>query len=157
MDVETWDRIVEPHMVKSPFLRGIQGPGFFAEPREGGEDEDEDEGPAKKRNAIEPNRRTHSMGAVPGPKPYTYTPSTLPNRYPAPVSASQGYPTPRSTYSPATYRQTPNQHAAPPRPAAAPAPSVPMSTNGRTIANLMGGPQVVDQLAVREYLPIEVG
>lgn len=155
MDIVQWQRIVEPQMLKSPFLRGIRGPGFFAEPREGGEDEDEDESPARKRGA-EPARR--GGGAIPGPKPYVYTPSNLPNRYPAPVSASQGYPTPGSS-TPNTYRQLPAQHASQRQagPSAQGPPAVPVSTNGRTIANMMGGTNVVDQLAVREYLPIEVG
>jgi chromatin structure-remodeling complex subunit RSC1/2 len=39
MAVVPYDRQVEPALVKSPFLRGIKGPGFFGEPK--GKEEDE--------------------------------------------------------------------------------------------------------------------
>ena len=132
-------------MEKSPFLRGIRGPGFFAEPREGGEEEEEDETPARRRQP-EVTKRQATATATPS-RPYV--PQA---RYPTP-----SYPQSQSTPSASTYRPTPTQAPPPSRPGAAPQPTLLPSTHGRTIAALMGGPQVVDQVAVREYLPIEVG
>jgi chromatin structure-remodeling complex subunit RSC1/2 len=137
-------------MEKSPFLRGIRGPGFFAEPREGGEEEEEDETPARRRQAPEVTKRQSTTAAVTPSRPYVPAQSRYPTSTPNPY--------PQSTPSSSTYRPAPAPaHASQSRPGVAAQPALLPSTHGRTIAALMGGPQVVDQVAVREYLPIEVG
>lgn len=143
MQIDSWERIIDPPMEKSPFLRGIRGPGFFAEPREGGEEEEEDETP--RRRQPEAGNKRSSAGTVTPAR--AYVPATQAGRYPTPTY-------PQATPSSSTYRQplpTTQPRPTPGQPALLP------STHGRTIATLMGGPQVVDQVAVREYLPIEVG
>lgn len=147
MQIENWERIIDPPMEKSPFLRGIRGPGFFAEPREGGEEEEEDETPARRRQAPEVAKRSSTAATVTPSRPYVPNPQT--SRYPTPTY-------PQSTPSSSSYRPPP-PHAQQQRPGSSAQPALLPSTNGRTIAALMGGPQVVDQVAVREYLPIEVG
>lgn len=144
MQIDNWERIIDPPTEKSPFLRGIRGPGFFAEPREGGEEEEEDETPARRRQP-EINKRQSTAAATPS-RPYAPTGQA---RYSTPTYS-------QSTPSASTYRPPPAQ-APPSRPGATPQPALLPSTHGRTIAALMGGAQVVDQVAVREYLPIEVG
>jgi chromatin structure-remodeling complex subunit RSC1/2 len=144
MQIENWERIIDPQMEKSPFLRGIRGPGFFAEPREGGEEEEEDETP-RRRQPEAVNKRSSATAVTPA---RAYVPATQAGRYPTPTY-------PQSTPSASTYRPSPT-NVPQQRPTTA-QPALLPSTNGRTIAALMGGPQVVDQVAIREYLPIEVG
>jgi chromatin structure-remodeling complex subunit RSC1/2 len=144
MQIETWERIIDPPMEKSPFLRGIRGPGFFAEPREGGEEEEEDETP-RRRQPEAVTKRSSAAAVTPA---RAYVPATQAGRYPTPTY-------PQSTPSASTYRPPPS--IAPQQRPSTGQPALLPSTNGRTIAALMGGPQVVDQVAVREYLPIEVG
>jgi len=144
MQIENWERIIDPQMEKSPFLRGIRGPGFFAEPREGGEEEEEDETP-RRRQPEAVTKRSSAAAVTPA---RAYVPATQAGRYPTPTY-------PQATPSASTYRP-PTSHAPQQRPTTA-QPALLPSSHGRTIAALMGGPQVVDQVAVREYLPIEVG
>lgn len=155
MDVVAFDRQIEPPLVKSPFLRGIRGPGFFAEAREGGEDDDEDDGPVKKRPA--PEAPTRRPGRPPGSVTGGGGAGTPPLHSPLPA---QRYPTTATpqTYQSQQYRQTPTQGSTPQvhgRPA--PQPPIQASAHARTIAGLMGGPQAVDQHALREYLAPDVG
>jgi chromatin structure-remodeling complex subunit RSC1/2 len=144
MQIENWERIIDPPMEKSPFLRGIRGPGFFAEPREGGEEEEEDETP-RRRQPEAVTKRSSAAAVTPA---RAYVPATQAGRYLTPTY-------PQSTPSASTYRPPPSN--APQQRPTTGQPALLPSTNGRTIAALMGGPQVVDQVAVREYLPIEVG
>lgn len=164
MDVIPFDRQIEPQLVKSPFLRGIRGPGFFAEAREGGEDEDDEDGPVKKRPAPEvatrrPGRPPGSVtggggagGGGGGGTPPVQTPIPAQRYQPTTATPSTYQPQPQS------YRQTPTQTPTQ-QGAARPAPQPPIqaSAHARTIAGLMGGPQAVDQHALREYLAPDVG
>ena len=159
MQIEPWERIVDPPMDKSPFLRGIRGPGFFAEPREGGEEEEEEEGPPRRRQTTDTGTKRLSTAATASasvagtPTTRPYAPTAQANRYPAsgPCPGSVTTPNASSTYRPPLPHAGSSQ-----RPNGTPQPAL-ASTHGRTIAAMMGGPQVVDQVAVREYLPIEVG
>jgi chromatin structure-remodeling complex subunit RSC1/2 len=157
MNIVPWDRIVDPPMDKSPFLRGIRGPGFFAEPREGGEEEEEEEGPPRRRQTTDTGNKRLSTAAAASasvagtPTTRPYVPTAQANRYPPSGPYPGSVTTPNSTYRPSLPHAGSSQ-----RPNGTPQPAL-SSTHGRTIAAMMGGPQVVDQVAVREYLPIEVG
>lgn len=157
MDVIPFDRQIEPQLVKSPFLRGIRGPGFFAEAREGGEDDEDEDGPVKKR-PVAPEVPARRPGRPPGS--VTGGVATPPIQTPVPTQRYQPPTATSSTYQPPTqpYRQTPTQtptQQGAPRPA--PQPPIQASAHARTIAGLMGGPQAVDQHALREYLAPDIG
>lgn len=158
MDVVAFDRQIEPPLVKSPFLRGIRGPGFFAEAREGGEDEDDEDGPVKKRPA--PEVVTRRPGRPPGSA--TGRGATPPVQTPVPAQRYQPTTATPSMFQPQpqSYRQTPTQtptQQGSTRPTPQPQPPIQSSAHARTIAGLMGGPQAVDQHALREYLAPDVG
>ena len=163
MDVIPFDRQVEPQLVKSPFLRGIRGPGFFAEAREGGEDDEDEDGPVKKRPAPEaPTRRPgRPPGSVTGggaSTPSAHTP--IPAQRYTPASATGPTTATAQGYQTQQYRQNPGQTQTPSQQGVTRAPpQVPIqpSAHARTIAGLMGGPQAVDQHALREYLTPDIG
>ena len=123
MSVVPYDRQLEPHMVKSPFLRGINGPGFIGEPKSK-PNEEEDEFDEPKRPRVERPKRTNPTPPQP--------PITLP-----PIANSVA---PKPAPTAAVYR----------------APSAPGHAT-RTIAAMMGGQQLMDQVAIRETLPQDTG
>lgn len=212
MTIIPFDRQIDPQVVKSPFLRGIKGPGFFAEARqefaEDYEDEEEYEkakkpiGTGRKGRPPGPSASAQSYGSPspgPGALPGTSQYSSQHNPYPA---GSPAYPTSRPTAGqtpipgasasgnirtpayrgplpPSSSSQQPQQYARtpppgqnagtptavgraqyqPPPPAQAQAqgPQHHASISSRSITAAMGGAGMSDQVAVREYLPLDVG
>ncbi|WVO24563.1 uncharacterized protein IAS62_005931 [Cryptococcus decagattii] len=144
MSIIPFERVIEARMVPSPLSQGVQGPGFFGEPKKilGGsaaqdddDDDDEDKGRRRGRSSV------HSAAHTPAPQ----------NQ-------------PRAQAPAAVYRASPAV-APPPQPQAAPvvvpAPQLPITQPVlvqqpiRTFAALMGGQQALDQVAHREMLPAE--
>nr|KIR45973.1 chromatin structure-remodeling complex subunit RSC1/2 [Cryptococcus bacillisporus CA1280] len=144
MSIIPFERVIEARMVPSPLSQGVQGPGFFGEPKKilGGsaaqdddDDDDEDKGRRRGRSSV------HSAAHTPAPQ----------NQ-------------PRAQPPAAVYRASPAV-APPPQPQAAPvvvpAPQLPITQPVlvqqpiRTFAALMGGQQALDQVAHREMLPAE--
>lgn len=144
MSIIPFERVIEARMVPSPLSQGVQGPGFFGEPKKilGGsaaqdddDDDDEDKGRRRGRSSV------HSAAHTPAPQ----------NQ-------------PRAQPPAAVYRASPAV-APPPQPQAAPvvvpAPQLPIAQPVlvqqpvRTFAALMGGQQALDQVAHRETLPAE--
>ncbi|WWC72663.1 uncharacterized protein I206_106627 [Kwoniella pini CBS 10737] len=166
MSVISYSRNIEVPMVKSPFLKGVQGPGFFGEPKKAmaGDDDDEDE---EERERERPKRRertrkevqpphsvdtpikhspvpTYTPAPVPAPSPIsTAGPSRVPATFPAPTPA----PTPRPV-------QQPSQRSGPPQ-TNSPSSFVSHPFPNRTIAAVMGGSQALEQHAVKEPLPLD--
>ncbi|EIW70202.1 hypothetical protein TREMEDRAFT_68547 [Tremella mesenterica DSM 1558] len=132
MTVIPFARQIDPIKVPSPFLRGIKGPGFLGDPQEsvGDEDDDEDEGE---------NRRMARVSTREVQKPeQPVVPNIGTN-----VQAGPSRPTQYIPSQPVPTRQV--WSAAP----------TPPSNSTKSFVNLMGGPQVIDHLAVRELLPPE--
>lgn len=146
MSIIPFERVIEARMVPSPLSQGVQGPGFFGEPKKilGGsaaqdddDDDEEDKGRRRGRSSV------HSAAHTPAPQ----------NQ-------------PRAQPPAAVYRASPAV-APPPQPQAAPvvvpAPQLPIAQPVlvqqpiRTFAALMGGQQALDQVAHRETLPAETG
>ncbi|KAL0242015.1 hypothetical protein I308_106189 [Cryptococcus tetragattii IND107] len=144
MSIIPFERVIEARMVPSPLSQGVQGPGFFGEPKKilGGsaaqdddDDDEEDKGRRRGRSSV------HSAAHTPAPQ----------NQ-------------PRAQPPAAVYRASPAV-APPPQPQAAPvvvpAPQLPIAQPVlvqqpiRTFAALMGGQQALDQVAHRETLPAE--
>jgi chromatin structure-remodeling complex subunit RSC1/2 len=154
MKTVSFSRQLEPQaaMVKSPFLRGIKGPGFIGDPKpkvNGEEEDDPDDvqsvplprrvGRPSERDK-EKDRRISTLN-----QPYASSPSSVPR--PNPTVMSMSVPGPS---------RTPAQPITPFRTGSTPIPP-PAWASSRTFAGVLGGPQVVDQLAQREYLPHETG
>ncbi|WVR08684.1 hypothetical protein IAU60_005742 [Kwoniella sp. DSM 27419] len=165
MSIIPFERNIEVPMVSSPFLRGVQGPGFFGEPKKGSgvEDEDEDDAEkeaAKEREAARRKERTKretiappvsdvlpvarppavpvSVPIVPQAQVQPQPAAPGPSRLPSQPAVQQ------SLYRPPS-QPTPNQPAPSAQPAAHLFPK-------RTFAATMGGGQVVDQTVVKERL-----
>jgi chromatin structure-remodeling complex subunit RSC1/2 len=159
MSIVPFERQVEPPLVRSPFLRGVKGPGFLAEPRRQilAEDDEEYEdqqrrrgGPPDPRSAPSRPPRPSMPHTPQGPMPMStpYMPPGTPGS--APSGAYGAVPMPgQAVYRPA---YLPNGGGG------APLPPLPVGPPGvRTIVTTMGGPQTVDQVALREVLPTETG
>lgn len=137
-------------MVKSPFLRGITGPGFIGEPKSkpsGEDDEDLDE-PSKRvvRTSDRPRR-----GNPTPPQPYIPLPPVANGHHdPRPaVPGSLRYPT-QTAPTPTSIYRNPQQNAQPQYTSGS-------GQAGRTIVAMMGGQQIMDQIALREVLPHDTG
>nr|XP_031862624.1 uncharacterized protein CI109_002122 [Kwoniella shandongensis]KAA5529696.1 hypothetical protein CI109_002122 [Kwoniella shandongensis] len=128
MSVIPFERIIDPPMVKSPFLLGVQGPGFVGEPRKapggGGEEDEEDE---------EERQQKRKERTVRPPAPLPAASYAPPPTVPGPSRLTAATPTPPI-----------HRPAAPQSVSAFPT---------RTIAAIMGGPQVMEQVAIKETLP----
>lgn len=212
MNIIPFDRQIEPQVVKSPFLRGIKGPGFFAEARqEFAEDYEDEEEYEKVKKPIGTGRKGRPAGPVPIPSPSTFpamaspSPGLIPSpgqaphypTVPGPQAPGPVYPiaspaslphsqppmTARPTYTPTP--SNPAYRATPPHPgqgytprsgppvtpgsAAGPStasphphphaahPSASASISSRSITAAMGGAGMSDQIAVKEYLPLDIG
>ncbi|WVF67895.1 hypothetical protein IAT40_002656 [Kwoniella sp. CBS 6097] len=182
MSVIPYERNIEVPMVSSPFLRGVKGPGFFGEPKKGsaGDDEDDDEEEKEVKEKEKPRRRERAkresnvhvpspsgpatfntntpvplIPAVPHqPRPQIHTQPSHPSPSPGPsYSAPTPQPQPQPTYQARpTLPQTQSSSS--------PVPTMPtvQSANAfpnRTIAAVMGGPQLLDQMANKEVLPAD--
>ncbi|WWC65270.1 uncharacterized protein I303_107887 [Kwoniella dejecticola CBS 10117] len=164
MSVISFSRNIEVPMVTSPFLRGVQGPGFFGEPKKvtAGDDDEEDE---EEREREKPKRRERSRKEVPSPLPVDVTikQSPVPAFIPQPPHNPSPSPAPgpsrTSTFSiPTPIPQPssqPTQRSAPPQQNTSTASFAPHPFPNRTIASVMGGSQALDQHAVKEHLPLE--
>ena len=82
MSIVPYERQIEPQVVKSPFLRGVKGPGFLAEPRRQANAEDDEEYEMKKRPS-EPS--TEPSVSVQRVEPSVPPPTTLPAYTPTPI------------------------------------------------------------------------
>ncbi|KAK6906505.1 hypothetical protein I203_100490 [Kwoniella mangroviensis CBS 8507] len=164
MSVISYERNIEIPMVKSPFLRGIQGPGFFGEPKKilaGDDDGDDDD--EKDRERDKPRRRERNKREVQPPPPAINIPpqhSPLPTFTPTPAPVQAPTPSPGPSRPPAAPTPTPTTHAQPiHRPPMPPSQSSstgpPYLYPNRTVAAVMGGSQAMDQAAVKEILPPE--
>ncbi len=151
MSTVPYERHLNPPMIKSPFLRGITGAGFIGEPKfkPVGEDEEDAEDPARRvTRTIERPRR-----ANPTP-PQTHVPLPLvANGYHDPRSAVPGPSRPPA--QPAQVATPTPSYRNPQQPSAPAQRSSSASQANRTIAAMMGGPQMMEQIAVREMLPQE--
>ncbi|WVN89074.1 uncharacterized protein L203_104290 [Cryptococcus depauperatus CBS 7841] len=138
MSVIPFERIIEPRTVPSPLTQGVQGPGFFGEPKKilGGsaQDEDDDDDDDKLR------KRPTRMMTQP-PTPAAHTPTTYSGLA---LSTTLPHSIPKTL--------TPNyQMATKQRPIQAPR-SVPTQT-GRTFNAVMSSQQALDQVIAKEMLP----
>ena len=106
MGVVPYERQVEPRMVKSPFLRGVTGPGFFGEPK--GEEDEDGNAPVNPGN------------------PPVHTPA------PTPLPATPVRPPSAAPYRPLTGW-----------------------ASSRSVVAVLGGPQVMEQVTIRDVLPNE--
>ncbi|WWC92384.1 uncharacterized protein L201_007341 [Kwoniella dendrophila CBS 6074] len=158
----------------SPFLRGVQGPGFFGEPKkllagdmEDDDDEDkyvEKEKPRRKernKRDVQPTSAvntpakyspipTYTPAPAPIPTP-THVPASLPTPVPGPsrpVHAPIATPTPQLQSQP----QPQTTHRPPPLASQPSLAGPPYLFPNRTVSAVMGGAQVMDQTAVREQL-----
>ncbi|WRT70789.1 uncharacterized protein IL334_007788 [Kwoniella shivajii] len=140
----------------SPFLQGVQGPGFFGEPRKGtAGDEDDDDDDEKEKDRERSKRRERARREVQPPPAIDIPPvrkSPIPTPIPAPIhssgpsrSAMPSTPTPQGQSQPVYRPPVPSSHPS------APVPSY-LFPN-RTIVAAMGGHQALDQSAVKEALP----
>ncbi|WVW80738.1 hypothetical protein I302_102724 [Kwoniella bestiolae CBS 10118] len=161
MSVISYERNIEVPMVKSPFLRGVQGPGFFGEPKKilAGDDEGEDDEDKEKEK---PRRRERAAKRDAQPPPVIDSPinhSPVPTFTPTPASVQIPTPTPGPSRPPAPPTPTPATHTQPmqrpPMPQSQSSSSAPYLYPNRTIAAVMGGAQAMDQTAVKEMLPPE--
>ena len=139
MSIVPYERQLEPPRIKSPFLRGITGPGFIGEPKSKPAEDDE---PFKRVTRTDRPRR----GNPTPPRMNFPLPSLVnghndqgagPSRLPTQVSPAVT-PTP-SLAPPSAQQWSGDAHA------------------NRTITAMMGGPQLMDQIALREVLPQTTG
>ncbi|KAK8850623.1 hypothetical protein IAR55_004542 [Kwoniella newhampshirensis] len=125
-------------LFKSPFLLGVAGPGFIGEPRKapggGGEEEEDDEEEKQPKRRERVVRPPPPSAATVAPPTSMTGPSRVPTFTPTPTPAPP---------TPPVYRPNP-----PPPVTAFPS---------RTVAAIMGGPQVMEQVAIKETLPLDTG
>ena len=138
-------------MVKSPFRRGITGPGFVGEPKSkptGEEDEEFDE-PAKRIS----RPADRQLKVIPTPPQNTVILPSTANR---PRDSRSSMPGPSQLFGqlPTVTNSTPNRSALP-------RVSQRSTTGGnhgiQTIGATLDGAQVMDQIAAREVLPSDTG
>ena len=154
MSVIPYERHIEPPVVKSPFTRGVTGPGFFGEPKSkptGDEEEDMDEAPKAQRSNRTIDRPRRSNPTPPQPNvPLPLVPNGhVDTRTPVAGPFAMTQPAPQA------YRFSAQNG---PLTVTTPAPMQYASHGGpsnRTITAMMGGPQVIDQIAAKEALPLE--
>ncbi|ODO05892.1 hypothetical protein I350_04953 [Cryptococcus amylolentus CBS 6273] len=140
MSIVPFERPIELRMLPSPFNLGVRGPGFFGDPKKilGGDianddDDDEEERPKRGRGRPPATPAATSYG---GSGSARGTP--VPQTYRAPVVSQQGH------------------VPAPAPPVQAPPPPKPVVQPVKTFAGLLGGQQILDQVAHKETLPQEV-
>lgn len=136
MAVTLYPHAITLPQVRSPFTQGVKGPGGIGGPRRNQLPMDDEEIEAQSLLAqSQPSRRpsdTQARGtASPMPQQRVPTPQAGPSRTPSAQQVPQVRP--------------PQQWQRPP----VVAPAFP----NRTFAAIMGGQQVLDQVAVKEYLP----
>ncbi|KAK4688769.1 chromatin structure-remodeling complex subunit RSC1/2, partial [Tremellales sp. Uapishka_1] len=183
MRVVPFEHHVELGLMKSPFLRGIKGPGFFGEPRksaigaagpEGGLD-DEDKEPRKRRDTRQhpvvdeplppaPSTLAQAISYPPQGTPVMPVSNTAARTPVAPTTSS--LPLPTSGAGPSRMAPLPRQQPAPPANPFLPRPQAPQTAQWQTpapppsstrtsMAFMMGGFQAMEQNASREILPVE--
>lgn len=150
-----YERQIDPPMIKSPFLRGIRGPGFLGEPRNGGfTAEEEDEEPRRKSEKIlvsaPPRRELRSQAQFSSghTNPYVSDPAATSAATSTTPLASRAMHTPLPT----------GGSPIPSRPLQFPL-SQPSSTMyaSRSISATLGGQHAMDQMTVYESLPSDTG
>lgn len=135
IDVTTvipYQRPIALPTTKSPFTQGVTGPGSIGRPRRqpmpGDAEEDEREAAYAQSSSARPQQQQ---------------PATPVQRQPAP-----GTPGP-----PGSTSRTPVRPPVQQRTSSGPVPRVAQNFSSRTFASIVGGSQVLEQAAVREYLP----
>ncbi|OCF45640.1 chromatin structure-remodeling complex subunit RSC1/2 [Kwoniella heveanensis CBS 569] len=141
MSVIPFERNIEVPMVSSPFLRGVKGPGFFGEPKKGsaGDDEDDDEDEKEPKEKEKPRRRERAKrdSNVHAPSPTPQPPSHSQPAYQARPTLPKSQSSSSSSLPTVPVAQSQSSNSFP----------------NRTIAAVMGGPQLLDQTANKEVLP----
>lgn len=145
-------------IVKSPFTLGVKGPGSIGRPKRQAMPDD-DEGmdmnvaygrapPPATRPEVRPAPPSARSSFGPGPSPQQAA-QRLPQSTPGPsrTPSSQQVPTAQAQAT-RTPQTQPSQRWQPPRSQAQAFPT-------RTFASVIGGAQILEQVAVREYLPSE--
>lgn len=134
MSVTPFERQIDPLVFSSPFLGGITGPGFLAEPRGNANDEDDDD---RSSNQAAPIRN-------------------LPQ---APIAASAPQARQPAISRPAPSRpMLPSQHGQQQQQQQQQTISISAPVNNtRTFGTMFGGQQAMDQIAYKEQLPLETG
>jgi chromatin structure-remodeling complex subunit RSC1/2 len=152
MRIVNYSRQLEPQtsMLRSPFLRGITGPGFLGEPKSKPPLDDEEEvddpqisllPPRRGRVSEREKRQSQGFSAAPPSVSIPPTPAT------GSMTANLG-PTP----GPSRFSHVP---VTPSRPGVVPGNTQP--TTQRNFASLLGGQHIMDQVALKEYLPADTG
>ena len=157
MAVEQFEQQISLSVVRSPFLRGITGPGSIGEPksRNGGGEEDEDDGP---RKSIGNGKGGYTSFTAQPNSATTYIPVTATANQvrPPPITATASGmpammgPVQRAPYTPNAGPSRPtNQPSAVGQP---PAATTTMSTGASVMRSSAAGSH---EVAVREQLPAE--
>lgn len=139
MSVVPYERQLELPTVRSPFLRGTTGPGFIGEPKSKASEEDDEFDEPKRAPKVDRQRRANPTP----PQPHVPLPVVSNVYSQRPGLSRPGPPAPTITTTP--YR------------APSSVPQFPSTQTTRNIASIMGGQQVMDQLALREPLPQDTG
>ena len=153
MSIIPFERHIDPLMTKSPFLRGIRGPGFIGEPKTkptGDDEEEYDEMPKRAQRIIDRPKRI----SMTSPRPYTPV-------LPLPVNDQEvrSLPGPSRLGGQAAHNSgTPPSSTLRPQ-TSTPAYQPPLRGNlkNQTVVEIMGGPQYMDLIAERELLPVNTG
>lgn len=161
INVVPYKRQIQLPIVKSPFTLGVKGPAGVGRPKRQVQPDDDESmdlpiaygraAPARAPEQRPPMPAAHSYGQGPSPQAST---QRLPHQMPAGPSrtpSAQQLPTQSQTQSPAPQQagRTPQRQWQ--QPSRSQAPLYP----SRTIASVTGGAQILEQVAVREYLPPE--
>jgi len=159
--VVPFERPITLPTVKSPFALGVKGPGSVGRPKRQptqADDEEEEAAaaiiapPVARRQSgpqpVDPRSRAATTPSTPGAPPQ--------QRHPYPAAPTQPGPS-RTPQAASAYGSPAPQHARPGVPPAnyrQPPPQAPLYAV-RTFAAVMGGAQVLEQVAVKEYLHTE--